>query len=279
MKKFTKLATAFSLLAAFTTSAFANQTLSVAASVTPHAEVIKFVTDDLKKKGVDLKVIEFSDYVQPNVVVHQKHVDINFYQHLPYLEVFNAERGYDLVPAFPIFITPVAVYSTKVKNVNDVREGGVVAIPNDPTNAARALLLLQELGLIKLKNPNDIKATVRDIVENPKKLKFREIEAPNLPRVLNSVDLDVINTNFAVPAGLHPLKDAIAIEKNDSPYANWVVTRPDNADLESVKLLKEAIYTKKVYDFILTKFEGSVIPVFCPLDEPVEGCEVPAGKN
>ncbi|RIY31317.1 hypothetical protein CJP74_07630 [Psittacicella melopsittaci] len=274
MKKFTKLATAFSLLAATVTSAFANQTLSVAASVTPHAEVIKFVADDLKKQGIDLKVIEFSDYVQPNVVVYQKNVDINFYQHLPYLEVFNKERGYNLVPAFPIFITPVAVYSNKVKNVHDVREGGIVAIPNDPTNGARALLLLQDLGLIKLKDIENIHAaSVRDILENPKKLRFREIEAPNLPRVLDSVDLDVINTNFAVPAGLHPRKDAIAIEKNDSPYANWVVTRPDNANLESVQKLKEAIYTKKVYDFILTKYNGAVIPVFCPVDEPIPGCK------
>lgn len=259
----------------YSTSALSDENLSIAASVTPHAEVLHFVKDDLKKLGVNLKVVEFSDYVQPNVAVFQKHIDINFYQHLPYLYNFNKERKYDLVPSFPIFITPIGVYSKKYKSLDEVKEGAVIAIPNDPTNGARALLILQSKGLIKLKDPNNVNATPRDIVENPLKLKFREIEAANLPRVLNDVDLDVINTNYAIPAGLSPLKDAIAIENSDSPYANWVVTRPDNASLDSVHKLKQVIYTKKVYDWILNKFNGAVVPAFCPLDQPIPGCKQP----
>ncbi|MFC6277365.1 MetQ/NlpA family ABC transporter substrate-binding protein [Psittacicella hinzii] len=275
MKNVKLLSKALALAGLFSvaSTAFANQTLSVAASVTPHAEVIKLVKDDLKKLGVELKVVEFSDYVQPNVVVAEKYVDINFYQHLPYLYNFNRERGYDLVPAFPIFITPIGVYSKKYKSLSEVKNGDVVAIPNDPTNGARALLILQSAGLIKLKDPNNINATPRDIAENPKKLKFKEIEAPNLPRVLNSVDLDVINTNYALPAGLSPQKDAIAIEPADSPYANWVVTRPDNANAETVAKLKQVLYTKKVYDWILTKYNGAVVPAFCPLDVKVPDCK------
>lgn len=255
------------LTAGFATLASANTTLTVAASITPHAEILKHVIPVLKKQGVDLVVKEFSDYVQPNVVVYEKYVDINFYQHLPYLKKFNEQRGYNLIPVFPVIVTPFGVYSHKVKNVHDVRDGGTVAIPNDPTNGARALLLLQAQGLIKLKDPKDVLATPRDIVYNPKHLRFKEIEAATLPRVIDDVDLDTINVNYALKAGFNPTTDAIATEDKDSPYANYVVVRPDNKDRPEIELLRKALYTQEVYDWILKTYKGAVLPTFVPLDK------------
>lgn len=266
-----KFITAAALAAITSISAFAAdklEVLSVAASSSPHAEILYHVVPKLKEQGVDLQVKEFTDYIQPNIVTFEKQVDINFFQHIPYLDAFNKDHGYNLVKSFPIIITPIGVYSTKYKKPLDVKEGGRVAIPNDPTNLARALLVVQSVGLIKLKDPTSIKQSVRDIVDNPKKLKFVEVEAPSLPRVLPDVDLALINTNFAVKAGLDPTKDTIAIEANDSPYANWVVTRPDNANREAVQKLKDAIYKKEVYDWILEKYKGAVLPVFVPTDAP-----------
>ncbi len=179
--------------------------LSVAATPVPHAELLEFVKPDLAKEGVDLDIKVFTDYVQPNLQVSDKQIDVNFFQHQPYLDSFNKEHGTKLVPVGLVHVEPFGAYSQKIKDIKDLKDGAQVAIPNDPSNGARALLLLQKQGLIKLKDPTNILATARDVSENPKHLKFRELEAATLPRVLPDVDVALINTNYALEAGLNPV--------------------------------------------------------------------------
>jgi len=236
--------------------------LSVAATPVPHAELLEHVKPALAKQGVELEVKVFTDYVQPNLQVAQKQLDANFFQHKPYLDEFNSNRGTDLVQVGQVHVEPFGAYSRKVKSVDALPEGATVAIPNDPSNGGRALLLLAHHGLIKLKDPDNILATARDVAENPKKLKFRELEAATLPRVLDQVDLALINTNYALEAGLNPTQDALFIEGSDSPYANILVTRKDNAEAESVKKLVKALQSDDVRKFIEEKYKGAIVPAF-----------------
>lgn len=248
-------------LAAGATGAHA-ETLSVAATPVPHAELLEFVKPALAKEGVELQVKVFTDYVQPNLQVAQKQLDANFFQHKPYLDEFNANRGTNLVQVGLVHVEPFGAYSRKVKSADALPEGATVAIPNDPSNGGRALLLLAAQGLIKLKDADNILSTARDVVENPKKLKFRELEAATLPRVLDQVDLALINTNYALEAGLNPTADALFIEGADSPYANILVTREDNAESDSVKKLVKALQTEEVRKFIQEKYKGAIVPAF-----------------
>jgi D-methionine transport system substrate-binding protein len=236
--------------------------LSIAATPVPHAELLEFVKPDLAKEGVDLDIKVFTDYVQPNLQVDDGHIDANFFQHKPYLDAFNKDHGTHLVAVGAVHVEPFGAYSQKIKNIKDLKDGAQVAIPNDPSNGARALLLLQKQGLIKLKDPTNILATARDVVYNPKHLKFRELEAATLPRVLPDVDLALINTNYALEAGLNPVKDALFIEDKHSPYANLVVTRQDKVNDPGIQKLVKALQSEKVRNFILTKYKGAIVPAF-----------------
>jgi D-methionine transport system substrate-binding protein len=257
-----RIATALAGALAVAHGAVAADKLVIAATEVPHAQILEFVKPALVKEGVDLDIKVFSDYVQPNLQTADKQVDVNFFQHKPYLDTFNKDRGTKLVAVAAVHVEPFGGYSRKVKAVADLKEGAVVAIPNDPSNSGRALLLLQKQGLIKLKDPGNILATSLDVVSNPKKLKFRELEAAMLPRSLDDVDLALINTNYALEAGLVPTKDALFIEGADSPYANLIVAREDNKDSPAVRKLVQALHTPQVKQFILEKYKGAVVPAF-----------------
>lgn len=250
------------LLAASVFSAHAADKLTVGATPVPHAEILELVKPVLAKQGVELNVKVFTDYVQPNTQVEEKGLDANYFQHLPYLENFNKEKGTHLAPVVAVHVEPFGVYSHKVKSLKDLKEGALVAIPNDATNGGRALLLLEKAGLIKLKDSNNILATPRDVVSNPKKLKFKELEAATLPRVLDQVDLAAINSNYAIEAKLVPTKDALAIEGAKSPYANYLVSRADNKDSPAMKKLAAALTSPEVKKFIQDKYNGAVVPAF-----------------
>ena len=256
-----KLLTALAVVAAFSSTAQA-ETLSVAASAVPHAEILNFVKPALAKEGVELDVKVFTDYVQPNVQVAEKRLDANFFQHQPYLDEFNKSRGTTLVSVAGVHVEPFGAYSSKIKDLKDLPQGANVVIPNDATNGGRALLLLQKAGVITLKDANNILSTPKDIAENPKAIKVRELEAATLPRVLTQVDLALINTNYALEAKLNPTQDALAIEGSDSPYVNILVTREDNKDSAAVQKLVKALHSDEVKAFILEKYKGAVVPAF-----------------
>jgi D-methionine transport system substrate-binding protein len=215
-------------------------TLKVGASSVPHAEILNGIKAKLKTQGVNLEVIEFNDYVQPNVQVFEKQLDANFFQHQPYLDQFNTDKKQNLVKVVGVHIEPFGAYSQKVKSAAELKDGASVAIPNDPSNAGRALALMEKNGLIKLKDGVGIKGTVQDIVENKKKLQIKELDPAMLPRTIGEFDLALINTNYALQANLMPTKDALFIEDKNSPYVNILVSRPDNKDSEAMqKLAKE----------------------------------------
>lgn len=236
-------------------------TLKVGASPVPHADILNFVKPTLEKEGVKLEVIEFSDYVKPNLSLADKELDANFFQHKPYLDEFAKSHNLKLDVLVAVHLEPMGVYSHKVKNVNDIPQGGKIAIPNDPTNGGRALKVLESAGLIKVKPEAGVLATVADIVENPKNLSFAEIEAAQLPRSLDDVSAAVINSNFALGANLNPTKDAIAVESKDSPYANIVVIRQGD-NREALQKLKAALTTPDVKKFLEEKYKGAVLPAF-----------------
>ncbi len=254
-----KLFAAVAAVAAF--SAHAGD-LSVAATPVPHAEILEFVKPALAKEGVNLKVKVFTDYIQPNVQVAEKRLDANFFQHQPYLDEFNKAKGTHLVSVASVHLEPLGAYSSKYKKLDELKDGATVVIPNDATNGGRALLLLDKAGLIKLKDSTNILSTPKDIVENKKNLKFRELEAATIPRVLTQVDLALINTNYALEAKLNPEKDALFIEGSDSPYVNILVARPDDQNSEDMKKLVAALHTPEVKAFILEKYKGAIVPAF-----------------
>lgn len=238
------------------------ETLSVAATPVPHAELLEFIKPDLAAQGVDLDIKVFTDYVQPNLQVADKHLDANFFQHKPYLDSFNKEHGTKLVSVGLVHVEPFGAYSTRIKSIDELKDGAKVALPNDPSNGARALLLLQAQGLITLKDPSNILATARDVVENPKHLEFHELEAATLPRVLPDVDLALINTNYALEAGLNPVQDALFIEGSESPYANIVVTAEERKDDPAIRKLVDALHTDKVRQYIVDHYKGAIVPAF-----------------
>ncbi|MDX5327364.1 MAG: MetQ/NlpA family ABC transporter substrate-binding protein [Marinobacter sp.] len=256
-----KTLVAIAAVATFSSAAVAEK-LSVAATPVPHAELLEFVKPALAEKGVELDVKVFTDYVQPNIQVDQKRMDANFFQHQPYLDEFNSGRGTNLVTVAGIHVEPFGAYSSKISSLDELKDRAVVAIPNDPTNGGRALLLLQEAGLITLKDESKITATPRDIADNPKRLNFRELEAATLPRILNQVDMALINTNYALEAGLNPSEDAMVIEGAESPYVNILVARPDNKDSDAMQKLANALKSDAVREFIKEKYEGAVVPAF-----------------
>ncbi|MFC4099940.1 MetQ/NlpA family ABC transporter substrate-binding protein [Paenibacillus xanthanilyticus] len=237
-------------------------TLKVGASPVPHAEILKHIAPALKEQGINLEVTEFTDYVQPNVQLYEKAIDANFFQHVPYLDQFNKDKGYDLVSVGTVHVEPFGGYSKKVKSVDELKEGAKVVIPNDPSNAGRALALLEKQGVIKLKAGVGVAGTVADIEENAKKLEITEVEAAMLPRLLDEVDLALINTNYALEAKLVPTTDALFLEDKDSPYANILAARPDNKDSDAIKKLLAALQTDDVKKFIEDTYKGAIVPAF-----------------
>ncbi len=255
-----KLLLALAAVAAF--SAQAAETLTVAATAVPHAQILDFVRPKLAEKGIELKVKIFNDYVQPNVQVAEKRLDANFFQHQPYLDEFNRSRGTDLVRVVAVHIEPFGAYSRKYRTLEALPDRAEVVIPNDATNAGRALLLLAKGGLISLRDGAGVTASLRDVAANPKKLRIRELEAATLPRVLDQVDLALINTNYALEAGLDPRRDPLIIEDNESPYVNILGARPDNQYAPAMRRLAEELNGPEVRRFIEEKYQGSLVPAF-----------------
>ncbi|MCX7710893.1 MAG: MetQ/NlpA family ABC transporter substrate-binding protein [Clostridia bacterium] len=236
--------------------------LVVGATPVPHAEILSVVKPALKEKGIELEVKEFTDYVTPNTALNDKQLDANFFQHVPYMEDFASKKNIQLVSAVKVHVEPMGAYSQKIKSKDELKDGAIIAIPNDATNEGRALLLLQKQGLIKLKDEKALAQTPKDIVENNKKLKFKELEAAQLPRVLQDIDLAVINTNFALEGKLNPTKDALFIEDKDSPYANILTVRPDNQKDEAIQELVKALNSEEVKRFLEDKYKGAIVPAF-----------------
>ncbi|PIT52111.1 methionine ABC transporter substrate-binding protein [Snodgrassella alvi] len=243
-------------------AATSETVLKVAASPVPHAEILQVAKPLLQKEGIDLQIIQMTDYVRPNIALAEKDIDANFTQHKPYLDDFVQKHKMQLTPVVNIHVEPMGVYSKKIKSLNETPDGGLVTIPNDASNGGRALLLLQKAGLIKLKADAGISATVRDIVDNPKHLKITPMDAPQLPRTLNDATLAVINTNFAMEAKLVPTKDALFIEEKDSPYANMLVVRTGDENRAAIQKLKQAMTSPEVKKFIEEKYQGAIIPAF-----------------
>jgi D-methionine transport system substrate-binding protein len=254
----------FALLLAGSLPAGAAQVLKVAASAIPHAQILEFIKPQLRARGIDLQVKVFTDYIQPNLQVEERQLDANFFQHQPYLNAFNKEHGTHIVavPNSAVHVEPFGAYSHKIKQVAQLKNGAWIAVPNDPSNSARSLLLLQKQGLIKLKDPSNIFATAHDIVWNPKHLQIRELEAATLPRVLDDVDVALINTNYALVAGLDPRKDALFIEGSDSPYANLVAARPDNANSPAIRELVAALRSPEAKKYVVDTYHGAVVTAF-----------------
>lgn len=238
------------------------KTLKVGTSPVPQGEILEIIKPELAKKGIDLEIIEFNEYVTPNLALADGELDANFFQHIPYLEKFKEERNLKISSVGDVIIAPIGVFSSKYKSLNEVKKGAVVAIPSDPSNGGRALLLLHKAGLITLNNPNDLYVTEFDIVDNPKKLKFKSLEAPQLPRILKDVDLAVINGNYALQAGLSPTKDAIAIEGKDSPYVNIVAARDEDLNDSDIKAFVDELRSEKVKKFIDEKYQGAIITTY-----------------
>lgn len=237
-------------------------TVKVGATPEPHAKILEVVKEQLLAEGVQLEIVEFTDYVQPNEQLYEKQLDANFFQHGPYLESFNAEKGYDLVKVAGVHIEPIGAYSEKLEDISALPDGAKIAIPNDATNGGRALALLEANGLIKLKEGVGINGTVQDVEENAKNIEFVEVEAASLPRILPDVELAVINTNYALEAGLNPTNDALFIESKESPYVNILAARPDNQDSEAIQKLAAALNSDAVKQFIEETYEGAIVPAF-----------------
>ena len=237
-------------------------TLTVAASPTPHAVILNACVDILAEQGIELVVNEYSDYTMPNLAVEDGDEDANYFQHLPYLDEFNESNGTHLVSVAGVHIEPMGVYAGQTASLEEIPDGAVIGVPSDATNEGRALLLLESLGLIKLDDSTNLTATPNNIVENPKNLEFMEMEAAQLPSSLPDLDLAVINSNYALGAGLNPTTDALAIESSDSPYVNVLVVKEGNENNEAIQALVEALHSDTIRDFINEEFDGAVVPAF-----------------
>lgn len=243
----------------------ASKKIVVGATPAPHAEILKEAQNLMKEKGYELEIKEYNDYVQPNLATENGDLMANFFQHQPYLDQFNTENGTHLVTVASVHYEPFGIYPGQTKALADLKEGDKVAVPNDTTNEARALLLLQAQGLITLKDGAGLTATKNDILENPKKLEILEVEAAQLPHSLQDVNIAVINGNYALGAGLSVKNDALAVEGEDSEgastYKNVLVVKEGNEDNEAVKALVDILHSENIKNFINEKYDGAVIPV------------------
>ena len=238
-----------------------TEKLIVGATPIPHAELLNLVKDDLKKEGIELEVVEFNDYVQPNKALADKSIDANFFQHVPYMEDFGKKNHIDMVAVGNIHLEPMALYSKKIKNVNDLKNGDTLIIPNDPTNGGRALILLDKAGIIKLKDNTKLDSTPEDIIKNPKNIKIETLSNEQIAPRLSEVAGAIINSNFAIDAKVTK-NEIILIEGKDSPYVNVVTVLKENQNDERVKKLVKALQSEKVKKYIEEKYDGRVIPAF-----------------
>ena len=257
-----KLVLALLLMLALPLAAFAeNKTITIGVTPFPHKDIMLVVKDLLAKEGYDLVIKEFTDYVQPNMALAEGSLDANFFQHIPYLENMNKEKDLKLTWVAKVHVEPLGLYSHKIKALDELKDGDTISVPSDPTNCARALRLLEDNGLIKIKEGELV--TAKDITDNPKNLKITEIEAAQLPRTLDDVTAAVINTNFAGEAGLIPSKDAIIMEGKDSPYANVIAVREADQDSPAVKALVKAVNSPEVNAYIIKELEPKgIVPAF-----------------
>lgn len=242
-----------------------EKTIKIGASPSPHAEILQQIKAEVEEKGYTLEIIEYNDYVIPNTAVDQGELDANFFQHKLYLDNFNAENGTDIVSVAAIHFEPLGIYSTKVTDVADITEGALIGVPNDATNEARALLLLESNGLITLKEGVGVNATINDIESNPLNLEIKEIEAAQLPLSLQDLDAAVINGNYAISGGLS-IADAIAVEESTSvaaeTYVNILAVKAGNEDNEKIQVLIDALQSDAVKEYIESQYTGAVVPVF-----------------
>lgn len=255
-----KLILAASIAALFSAGAALAETIKIGVTPGPHAQIMEKVKEVAAGKGLELEILEFSDYVVPNQALADGDLNANSFQHQPYLDNQVKDRGFDIVSVGQSVNFPMGIYSKKVKSLDELAEGATIAIPNDPTNGGRALLILADKGLIKFKPDAGLKVGPADVVENPKKLNFAELDAAQLPRALDDVDASVINTNYALEAGLNPGKDAIARESEKAPYINVIAVKTADKDAAWVKTLLEAYHSDPVKAFITEEFKGAVIP-------------------
>lgn len=257
-----KLIFAASIAAVLSAGAAFADTIKMGVSAGPHAQIMEEVKKVAKDKGLDIEILEFTDYVVPNQALADGDLQANSFQHQPYLDNQVKDRGFKLISVGQTVNFPMGIYSKKVKSLDALKEGASIAIPNDPTNGGRALLILADKGLITFKEGAGLKVTPADVVENPKKLSFAELDAAQLPRSLDDVDASVINTNYALEGGLDPAKDPIAREGEKAPYINVIAVREQDKDKPWVKTLVESYHSAPVKDFILTKFKGAVVPAW-----------------
>ena len=248
------------------TSELAGTTLKVAASPTPHAEILNVAKEVLAEQGIDLEVVEFSDYVQPNLVTENGEVDANYFQHTPYLDSFNEENGTHLVSVGAVHYEPFGIYPGKSDDLANIADGATIAVPNDTTNEARALQLLAAQGLITVRDGAGLTATVNDITDNPHNLQIKEIEAAQLPRTVQDVDFAVINGNYALAAGFSVKNDALATEDASSEaaqtYANILAVKEGRENDPAIQALYAALTSDKVKDYINSTYDGAVVPIF-----------------
>ena len=239
-----------------------STTITVGATGVPHAEILNEVVDNLAEEGITLNVKEFSEYTVLNPSLTAGEIDANFFQHTSYLNSYMEETGDKLVSVGAIHTEPMGIYSKSIKSLDEIADGDKIAVPNDATNGARALLLLENNGVIKLKEGVGDKATIFDIEENPKNVEIIEMDAAALPRALDDVKMAVINTNYALEAGFNPMVDAIAIEGSDSPFANILVVREGDETKPEIQALHKALTSDEIKSFIEEKYQGAVVPAF-----------------
>lgn len=236
-------------------------TVKIGVSPVPHEDIAKIAKEKLKGEGINLEIVVFDDYVQPNLALNSKDLDLNFFQHKPYLEQFNKENKTDIVSLGGVHIEPIALYSTKIKNLSELKDGSEIIIPNDATNGSRALKLLSDNKIIELKKGVEL-PTVKDIEKNPKNIKITELEAALIPGSYKDVDAAVINSNYAISAKLNPLKDSLAIESKDSIYSNIIAVKKEKENDKILKKVYEAFTSNEVKKFIEDKYQGQIIPSF-----------------
>ncbi len=239
-----------------------KETLKVAATAVPHAQLLEYAKPLLKEKGIELKILVMDDYNLPNRALADGEVDANFFQHLPFLEEQIKQFDYPIISYAAIEIEPMGIYSKKIIDLSQLKERALIALPNDPTNEARALRLLDQAGVIKLDNINNFQATILNIIDNPKHLRFQEIDASMLTRTLPDVEVAAIPTNFALLANLNPLTDALVMESTESPYANILAIRRDEESRTDLQHLKEVVTSEEMRAFILSQYHGAILPAF-----------------
>lgn len=243
-------------------SSSSENSLKVGVTSGPHEQVAREIRKIAKEQGLDIELIIFNEYVQPNIQLHEKQLDLNIFQHQPYLDSFNRDRNYNLVSIANTINFPMGIYSRKISDLSQLKDGDKVGLPNDATNLARALILFQSAGVITLDDSAGINATLRDVVDNPKNLQFVELDAPIILRTLPDLAVAAINTNFIIEAGMNPVNDSIFIEPKDAPWVNVIATRAELKDDPRIKQLVEIYHSDEIRNFIEETFNGSIVPGF-----------------